>query len=173
MSKGAASLRHERYFQNHKPFAAWAGSGGVSQVVVNGLHWVEMREVCMLVLQQRINIIMAARHDMAKVGQVDNLTTYNLKYSMIGKFNGHKSGLREFSRRCVCMPRFVSGTNRQRMVAEWSSWDWGLGACSSTDKVDRVKRRYPMTSLHRAPHSPHSTYPKDKLERFACEKGAC
>ena len=49
------------------------------------------------------------------------------------------------------------------MVAEWSSWDWGLGACSSTDKVDRVKRRYPMTSLHRAPHSPHSTYPKGKL----------
>lgn len=53
--------------------------------------------------------------------------------------------------------------------------DWGLGAGSShsIDKVDRVKRRYPMTSLHRAPHSPHSTYPKDKLERFACEKGAC
>lgn len=34
MSKVAASLRHERYFQNQKPFAAWAGSGGVSRVVV-------------------------------------------------------------------------------------------------------------------------------------------
>tara|TARA_R110002060_G_scaffold50137_3_gene60996 strand:+ start:1140 stop:1385 length:246 start_codon:yes stop_codon:yes gene_type:complete len=57
------------------------------------------------------------------------------------------------------MPRFVSGTNRQKMVADCRVVKLGL----ALDKVDRVKRSYPMTSLHRAPHSPHSTYPKGKL----------